>query len=173
VGFDIYIRGQPVLMTVHFTYNKKEVLDGLRSHFFTRPEIRILFILVNVFALAAAVLAILKIIQPLSFLVFSLLWFMLLMTLRIFLPLSIYRRSQTFKDEFSLTMDADDGVLLQTERGEKLWNWSDFSGFKETLYFFHLYFDSRSFFMVPKDSFKDLVEIQEARRMLKEKIEKK
>jgi len=160
-------------MTVHFTYNKKEVLDGLRSHFFTRPEIRILFIMVNVFALGAAILAILKIIQPLSFLVFSLLWFMLLLTVRFFLPLSIYRRSQTFKDEFTLSLDEQDGILLQTERGQKLWQWSDFSTFKETLYFFHLYFDSRSFFLVPKDSFKDLVEIQEARKILKENIGKR
>ena len=47
-------------MTVHFGYNKKEVLDGLRSHFFSRPEIRILFILINVFAIVAALLALLK-----------------------------------------------------------------------------------------------------------------
>jgi hypothetical protein len=151
-------------MTVHFTYDKKEVLDGLRSHFFSRPEIRMMFIMINLFAIGAAVLAILKIIQPISFLIFSLLWFLFLLTVRRILPLSIYKRSQTFKDEFVMSLDEKQGVI---------WNWSDFSNFKETLYFFHLYFDSRSFFMVPKDSFKDLVEIQEARKMLKEKIGRK
>jgi hypothetical protein len=160
-------------MTVHFTYDKKEVLDGLRSHFFSRPEIRMMFIMINLFAIGAAVLAILKIIQPISFLIFSLLWFLFLLTVRWILPLSIYKRSQTFKDDFVMSLDEKQGVILQTHRGQQLWNWSDFSNFKETLYFFHLYFDSRSFFMVPKDSFKDLVEIQEARKMLKEKIGRK
>lgn len=157
-------------MIVHFGYDKKEVLNGLRGHFFSRPEIRILFIMVNVFALLAAALAIFKIIQPLSFLLFSLLWFILLLTVRFFLPLSIYKRSQTFKDEFALSLDEGKGVLLQTERGEKLWHWNDFSAFKETLYFFHLYFDSRSFFLIPKGSFPDLEQLQEARKMMKEKI---
>jgi len=159
-------------MTVHFGYNKKEVLDGLRSHFFSRPEIRILFILINVFAITAAILAIFNKIQPISFLVFSFLWFFLYLTVRRFLPLSIYKRSQTFKDEFTLSIDDEQGVLLQTERGQKLWNWNDFSMFKETLYFFHLYFDSRSFFMVPKDSFKDLEEMQAARKLMKDNIGK-
>ena len=159
-------------MTVHFGYNKKEVLDGLRSHFFSRPEIRILFILINVFAITAAILAIFNKIQPISFLVFSFLWFFLYLTVRRFLPLSIYKRSQTFRDEFTLSIDDEQGVLLQTERGQKLWNWNDFSMFKETLYFFHLYFDSRSFFMVPKDSFKDLEEMQAARKLMKDNIGK-
>jgi hypothetical protein len=94
------------------------------------------------------------------------------LTVRRFLPLSIYKRSQTFKDEFTLSLDEEQGVLLQTERGQKLWKWNDFSMFKETLYFFHLYFDSRSFFLVPKDSFKDLEEMQAARKLMKENIGK-
>lgn len=160
-------------MTVHFGYDKKEVLNGLRGHFFSRPEIRILFIMVNLFALAAAALAIFEVIQPLSFVMFSLLWFILLLTVRFFLPLSIYKRSQTFRDEFTLSMDEGEGVLLQTERGQKRWEWSDFSSFKETLYFFHLYFDSRSFFMIPKGAFADLEQLQQARGMMKNKIEQK
>ncbi len=157
-------------MTVTFGYEKKQVLDGLRNHFFSRPEIRILVILVNVFAILSAVLFYFKKIQPLSFLAFSLMWFLLWITIRLVLPASIYKRSQTFKDHFTLSLDEREGVLLETERGKQLWKWADFSSFKETAYFFHLYFDSRSFFLVPKDSFKDLVEIQEARRMLKENI---
>ena len=48
----------------------------------------------------------------------------------------------------------------------------DFSAFKETIYFFHVYFNPRSFFMIPKDSFKDITEIQAARKLLKERIRK-
>lgn len=157
-------------MTIHFGYDKKQVLDGLRSHFFTRPEIRALFIVVNLFAILSAVLLYLKKIQPFSFLIFSFLWFSLWITVRRILPFSIYKRSHTFKDTFTLSMDEQQGVVLQTDRGSQLWRWEDFSNFKETLYFFHLYFDARSFFMVPKDSFKDITEIQAARKMLREKI---
>lgn len=160
-------------MTVHFGYEKKQVLDGLRNHFFSRPEIRFLVIAVNVFAIGSAVLFYFKYIQAFSFLAFSIMWFLLWLTIRIFLPLSIYKRSHTFKDNFTLSLTQAEGVLLQTEKGQQVWKWTDFSGFKETLYFFHLYFDSRSFFMVPKDSFKDLVEIQEARQLLKENIQSK
>lgn len=158
-------------MNIHFGYEKKQVLDALRNHFFSRREIRILVITVNVFALLSAGLFYFKMIQPLAFLIFSLLWFILWITIRVILPSSIYKRSQTFKDEFSLDMDQS-GVLLQTEKGQQHWPWNTFSNFKETLYFFHLYFDNRSFFLVPKDAFKDITEIQEARQLLRDKIGK-
>jgi hypothetical protein len=158
-----------LIKTAHFVYNKKQVLAGLRSHFFGRVEIRALIILVNLFAILSAVLFYFHKIQPVSFLIFSLLWFILWITIRRILPLSIYKRSQTFQDEFTLTMD-NAGILLETERGNQLWQWNKFSEFKETMHFFLLYFNARSFFMVPKDSFKDLPELQEAREMLREKI---
>jgi hypothetical protein len=158
-----------LIKTAHFVYNKKQVLAGLRSHFFGRVEIRILIILVNLFAILSAVLFYFHKIQPVAFLIFSLLWFILWLTIRRILPLSIYKRSQTFQDEFILSMD-DSGILLETERGNQLWQWNRFSEFKETVNFFLLYFNARSFFMVPKDSFKDLTELQEAREMLREKI---
>lgn len=159
-------------MTVHFGYDKKQVLDGLRNHFFGRPEIRILFIMVNVFAILSAVLFYFKKIQAISFLTFSLLWFFLWITVRRILPISIYKRSHTFRDTFTLSLTQQEGVLLQTERGQQRWHWNDFSNFKETVYFFHLYFDNRSFFLIPKDSFKDLEEMQEARKMMKDNIVK-
>jgi hypothetical protein len=87
------------------------------------------------------------------------------------LPLSIYKKSATFQDTFILSLE-DQGILLETKKGEQLWEWGDFSGFKETAYFFHVYFDARSFFLIPKDSFKDITEIQAARKLLKERIRK-
>ena len=157
------------LMTIQFGYDKKQVLDGLRGHFFGRPEIRIMAIIINVFAILSAVLFYLKRIQPLPFLIFSLLWVVLWIAIRRILPLSIYKRSATFQDTFTLTLE-DKGILLQTKKGSQLWSWGDFSGFKETAYFFHVYFNARSFFLIPKDSFKDITEIQEARKLLKERI---
>jgi hypothetical protein len=63
-------------------------------------------------------------------------------------------------------------VMLMTERGSKAWQWKDFSSFVESTYFFHLYFDSRSFFLVPKDAFADLTDLQEARSLLRNNIKK-
>jgi hypothetical protein len=156
-------------MTVNFGYDKKQVVHALRYHFLTRPEIKLLIILVNVFAILSAVLAIFKVIQPLSFLVFSLLWLALMLVVWKILPLSIYKRSHTFQDQFSLTIN-ENQVELNNERGKQVWPWNRFSSFVESPYFFHLYFDSRSFFLLPKDSFKDIVELQEVRKLFREKI---
>jgi hypothetical protein len=159
-------------MTIHFGYDKKQVLDGLRSHFFGRPEIRILFILVNVFAILSAIFFYFKKIQAFSFLIFSFLWFLLWLVVRKMLPLSIYKKSHTFHDTFSMNFDTT-GILLKTEKGEQTWPWERFSEYKETLYFFHLYFTPRSFFMVPKDAFNDMQDLQEARALLKTSITRK
>ena len=67
-------------MTIHFSYDKKQVLQALRYHFLARPEIRIMIIVVNVFALLSAVLYYLKKIYPFAFLMGSTLWFVLMLT---------------------------------------------------------------------------------------------
>jgi YcxB-like protein len=156
-------------MTVQFGYNKRQVLDGLRGHFFSRPEIKTLIIVINAFSITSVVSFCLHKIQAMPFIIFSFLWLLLWLSVRRFLPLSIYKRSATFQDTFILSLD-DQGVLLETERGNQVWKWESFSAFKETLYFFHLYFDSRSFFMIPKDSFRDLPQIQDARKIFKDHI---
>ena len=158
-------------MTVQFGYNKKEVIDGLRGHFIGRAEIRILSIAINVFAIVSFILFAMGKIPYLPFLIFAVLWFSLIVSIRWLLPLSIYKKSATFKDNFVLSL-TDQGVLLKTKKGNQLWRWEDFSGFKETIYFFHVYFNSSSFFMIPKDAFKDITEIQAARKLLKERIRK-
>ena len=156
-------------MTISFSYNKKQVIQALRYHFLMRPEIRVLLIVVNVFAILSAVLLYFRIIQPLSFLVFSILWFVLMLVIWRILPFSIYKRSKTFLDHFTMEFE-DNAVVLRTDRGEKSWDWSIFSKFVESPYFFHLYFDPRSFFLVPTDAFHDLEEKQAARQLIKSRI---
>ena len=158
-------------MVIHFEYDKKQVLQALRYHFISRPEIKILLILLNVFTILSAILFFMHKIQPLSFLTFSLLWFVLLITIWRLLPLSVYKKSQTFQDQFSMDLNEQD-VVLQTERGSHAWQWREFSSFLESPHFFHLYFNSRSFFLVPKDAFKELDALQQARTLLKEKLKK-
>jgi len=146
-------------------------MNGLRYHFISRPEIKILLVVVNLFTILSAILFYLHKIQPISFLLFSLLWFILLITFWVLLPLSVYKRAKTFQDRFSMDFNETE-VVLRTERGAHAWAWTDFSTFLETPYFFHLYFNSRSFFLVPKDAFADLEDLQETRGLLKRKLSK-
>jgi YcxB-like protein len=110
---------------INISYNKGKVLQALRYHFFSRREIKLMMILVNVFALLAGVLYGLKLIQPLPFLMSSVLW---------------------------------------------LWAWREFSSYYETPGFFHLYFDNKSFFLIPKDALSGQEELEEAREIFRTHI---
>ena len=159
-------------MILSFGYDKKQVLDALRKHFFSRKEIRLLVIAINVFAIFSALLYYFKVIQPLAFLLFSFLWFALWLTIRVFLPSSIYRRSLTFKEHFTVRLD-EQGILLQTDHGDQRWSWGQFSTFSESLNFYYLYFNPRSFFLIPKDAFHDLSEQTQARELFRQHIQVK
>ncbi len=156
-------------MTIHFGYDKRQVQQALRYHFLSKPEIKILVIVVNVFAIASAILFAFKIIEGLPFTIFSFLWISLMLIIWRILPASIYKRAATFQDHFSMRFE-EAGVELSNERDIKAWPWTAFSSFLESPYFFHLYFDARSFFLVPKDAFKDLNQLQAVRQLIKEKI---
>lgn len=156
-------------MTISFSYNKRQVLQALRYHFLSKREIRFMIVLVNLFALASAVLFYFKKILPFAFLVGSLLWFVLMISFWLVLPVTVYRRAATFRDHFTMNFDSD-SFSLANERGSRAWDWKSLSNFVETPNFFHLYFDSRSFFLVPKNAFKDSDEVFQLRQMLKEKI---
>ena len=155
-------------MTVNFSYDKNQVLQALRYHFLSRKEIRIMIILVNVFALVSAALFYFKKILPFAFLVSSFLWFVLMITFWFVLPGLVYRKAATFKDHFTMNF-TDTGFSLGNERGSRSWEWRSVSDFLETPNFFHLYFTSTSFFLVPKVSFSD-EERTEMRGLLRTKI---
>jgi predicted membrane protein len=159
-------------MTIHFSYNKRDVLQALRYHFLSRPEIRIMIILVNVFAFASAALFYFRKITPLAFLMGSFLWFVLMITFWFILPGIVYRRASTFKDHFTMNFE-EENFSLGNERGSRSWPWNQLSKFIETPNFFHLYFDSRSFFLVPKSGFSSSDEVYAMRQMLKDKVKKK
>lgn len=61
----------------------------------------------------------------------------------------------------------DEEMAIETERGRRAWNWSAFNSYLESPFFFYLYFDPRTFFLVPKEAFDD---VHAARQLLKEKI---
>ncbi len=137
-------------MRFSFSYERKKVIQALRYHFVQKPEIRILIILVNVFAILSAILFYAKKIRPEPFLLGSFIWLMLMAAFWYFLPNSIYKKASTFQDSFIIDF-SDAEVELENERGTVHWQWQQFSRFFESPHFFHLYFDSRSFFLVPKE----------------------
>lgn len=157
-------------MTVQFNYDKKQVLQALRYHFLSRREIKVMIILVNVFALVSAALFYLKKILPYAFLLSSFLWIVLMTSFWFILPGIVYRRAATFKDHFTMSFK-NDGFSVGNERGSRDWEWKSLTGYLETPHFFHLYFSTTSFFLVPKIAFTDEERI-ELRGLLRNKITK-
>jgi hypothetical protein len=159
-------------MTIEFTYEKNQVLQALRYHFLSKMEIRLMIVLVNVFALLSAALFYFKKILPFAFLIGSFLWFALMISFWFILPGMVYRRAATFKDHFFMKFE-NDSFSVGNERGSRSWPWNSLSNFLETPHFFHLYFDNRSFFLVPKNAFSGSDDIYSMRQLLKEKIVKR
>lgn len=151
-----------------FTYSKPKVLQALRYHFITRKEIKFIVILVNLFAVVAALFYYFKKVSAYVFLGSSCLWFCLMISFWYVLPNVIYRKSKTFKDRLQVRFEQQH-MFIENDRGSRSWPWTAFSSLIESPYFFHLYFDSRSFFIIPKEAFEP-DKISEVRKFLKEKI---
>ncbi len=158
-------------MTISFAYDKKQVLQALRYHFISRPEIKTMLIVVNVFAIVSVTLYAIGKITPVAFLVSSGLWLVLMVSFWFILPGVVYRRAETFQHSFTMYFDEEDFTLAHAN-GSRKWPWKAVSTFLESPHFFHLYFDSRSFFLVPKSGCRDKDEVFELRQLLKKKIKK-
>lgn len=158
-------------MEYSFGYEKRKVIQGLRYHFITRPEIKGMLIAINLFAIISAILFYMHKIQPLPFLISSVLWILLMITFWMILPSLVYRRAKTFQDKYTATLD-EEGLKLKNDTGIADWKWSMFVAQFESPMFFHLYFSPRSFFMLPKDQMPQGME-SEVRELLKLKIPKR
>ena len=146
-------------------------MQALRYHFISRPEIKIMMILVNIFAILSAGLYFFKIIRPMPFLVSSMLWFFLMFIFWFLLPTVIYKKAATFRDRFRAHLE-DSEFVLENDRGSRAWPWANFSTWMESPHFFHLYFNPRSFFIIPKEAFEGDEE-QAARKIFAAKIKKR
>lgn len=153
-----------------FTYNKAKVIQALRYHFISRKEIKVMMVMVNVFAILSAALFFFKKISPFAFLISSLLWFIMMILFWFLLPNIIYKKASTFQDRFRAIL-GEHTFSIENEKGGREWDWSEFSTWIESPHFFHLYFNSRSFFIIPKEAFEGDDE-HEARRILTAKIRK-
>ena len=158
------------MTTNTFGYEKNKVIEALRYHFISRIEIKFMIVLVNVFALASAALYYFDLIKPMAFLVSSMLWFFLMLVFWYFLPMGIYSKEKTFKDRFRAIF-TDNDFKIENDRGSRSWEWHQFSTWTESPQFFHLYFNARSFFLIPKDAF-DEDDAHKCRDLFRIKIKK-
>ena len=159
-------------MEIYFTYDKKMVIQALRYHFITRKEIKFLLILVNVFAILSAALFYFKKVSPFAFLVSTLLWVGLMISFWYVMPFTVYKKAATFKDTFKMIF-GEHGIRLENENGFTEWGWHKFSTYFESPNFIHLYFNSRSFFLVPKLEAVEEGKLDEIRLLLNRKIKRK
>jgi YcxB-like protein len=157
-------------MQFGFSYDKKKVIQALRYHFISRSEIKILMIVVNIFAVASAFLFWFKKIRPEPFFLGSTIWLLLMVSVWYILPYTVYRKASTFKDAFLITF-YENNIHLENPKGYVDWEWNRFSHWMETPNFFHLYFDAKSFFLIPKDEISD-DQRHELRGIFKQRIGK-
>ena len=138
---------------MHFTfsYNKKKVMQALRYHFIAQKEIRILFVVIIIFDLVSGILYFAGKIRPDPFLLGAFIWFFFLISFWFLMPGIVYKRSITFKQQFTIYFQPA-YIALENNNGRVDWEWNRFVNYFESPNFFHLYFSPKSFFLVPKDT---------------------
>lgn len=112
-----------------------------------------------------------KLISPLPFLMSSVLWISMMVSFWIWLPSLIYKKSKTFQDQFQVSIE-EQHFYIEAAGSTKSWAWREFDRYYETPGFFHLYFDAKSFFLVPKDAFSIEEEVEKARTIFRNNIKK-
>src|ERR1700754_2457547 len=110
-------------MEIYFEYKKGQVLQALRYHFISPPIMRIMIVVVNVFAMLCLTLYILGKIGPMLCILSSFLWISFMISTWFVLPGIIYRRTITYKHHFSMDFQ-EDGFTLSHEKGSKTWPWT-------------------------------------------------
>lgn len=150
-------------MQVDVLYEKNKVLQALRYHFITRPDIKTLAIVIVLFSLIAGVFLFFKKIQPQVFLLASVIWLAYFVIVFYILPLLIYNKGKSVFLSRYTAYFAQDYISIENERGRTEWEWNRFSNFFETDNFYHLYFNKRAFFLIPKDN----IEIEQRKEITK------
>jgi small-conductance mechanosensitive channel len=140
-----------------FSYHKPKTIQALRYHFLARIEIKLLMIAVNIFAVVAALLFFVKKIRPEPFFLGTFIWIVLMATIWYILPYTIFNKAGTFKEHFIVHFMGN-VIQLENEKGHVEWPYASFKKWLESPHFFHLYFDDKSFFLIPKDGMNNELE---------------
>ncbi|MCL6523994.1 MAG: YcxB family protein [Thermoflavifilum sp.] len=155
-------------MFVEFTYDRHSVINALRYHFMSRGEIKFMRITLMVL-FGIAVIG--NLFGYVSFGAVFGIFMMILILLLIFwywLPVLTYNKSATFKDNIRLQLE-DQGIAIATQRGEHMISWKSFHNVVETSDYIYLYRNTRSFFIIPLNAFKE-EERQAFRQLLHQKF---
>ena len=155
-------------MHFSFSYDKNKTIQGLRYHFFSKKEIKVMIIVVNVFAIVAAILYYNHMVRPEPLMLGSCIWVCMMISIWFILPYTIYRKSATFKDSYIIYI-TDAGIRLENTNGHVMWPWDCFIKYYESPHFIHLYFDEKSFFLVPKENITEEIK-NELRIVLRQRI---
>ena len=137
-------------MAIQLQFNKATVLQALRYHFIKQSEIKALMVIVNIYAIATAILLYYKKIRPELFLLGSVLWIVLMLLFWYILPWWFYRKTQLFKYEWQFSFNQQ-GANMVCPQGEAAWEWAEVKHYFESPGFFHFYFGPKSFFIIPKE----------------------
>lgn len=158
-------------MTIYFGYDKPKVMQALRYYYLSMKEIRFMVILVNVFALISIVLFFMKLVRPEYFLLGVFMWIAVLLSFWFILPLAIYRRTIMFRHEFGMSFN-NEGFGLVQGAAPKNWPWKALKYYIESPHFFHLHFDRRTFFLIPKNENHSDDEVHELRKLIRDHVKK-
>lgn len=158
-------------MHLEFSYNREDVLNALRYHFMQRGETKVfrntLFILLAI-TLAGYTFKIVTIgaligIAGMILLVALVFWYLL--------PVSIYNKAATFKDNIHLRY-SEEGIVISTRTSEfqRELSWSNFTQVVKAKNFFFLYRGKKNFFLVPTSAFETEAAQKEFGRLAKNNI---
>lgn len=98
-------------------------------------------------------------------------WMVLMISFWFVLPALVYRRTITFRHQFSMNF-TEEGFTLGHEKGSKKWERGVLYNLIQSPHFFHFYSDSRSFILVPKSGCKDIDEVADLRKLIKDHVKR-
>lgn len=153
-------------------YRRSEVLQALRYHFIRKPEVRVMIVLVNAFALVSIGLFAAGLASPLPFLTGTVLWLFMMAAVWRWMPAAVYRRNRTFRDSFTVRLEGSH-LFLTREGGSRTWAWREFSHYYETPGFFHLCFGEQGFLLLPKAGMPGPEGVTQARRIIGAEVPKR
>lgn len=142
-------------MQLEFSYNKGDVLHALRYHFMHRGEIKVFRNTLIILLLATIAGYGYNLVTPGALSGITIMVVLLGLVFWYLLPISIYNKAATFKDDIHLRY-SEEGIQISTRSSDHLRSisWNNFSKVVETKKFFFLYRDKKTFFLIPISAFK-------------------
>ncbi|RFS22542.1 YcxB family protein [Chitinophaga silvatica] len=159
------------MQSLEFSYDKSEVLHALRYHFMQRGEIKVFRNTLIILFLATLTGYFYRVVTPATFTGIVIMILVIGWVFWYLLPISIYNKAATFKDNIRLNY-SDDGLLISTRSSDhqRAIGWNNFSQVVETKKFFFLYRDKKTFFLIPISAFQTQEAYSQFAEMLKEKF---